>query len=105
MIFSRRQLLRFTTGALAVPACSSIAKAQTYPSKPVTIVVSLAAGTGMDTVVRLFGDKLSQRLGKPVIIENRPGASQNLASAHVAGATPDGHTLLVASSAPMAVQP
>jgi tripartite-type tricarboxylate transporter receptor subunit TctC len=81
------------------------AQAQSYPSRPVTIVVSLAAGTGMDTIVRLYGERLSARLGRPVLVENRPGATQNLASGFVAAATPDGHTLLVASAASMAVNP
>src|SRR5215212_8680939 len=79
--------------------------AQTYPSRAITIVVALAPGTVMDTVVRLYADKLSQRLGKPVIVENRPGASQNIASGGVAQAIPDGHVLLAATSAPMAIQP
>lgn len=84
---------------------STSAFAQTYPTKPITIVVSLAAGTGMDTIVRAFGEGMSQRLGRPVVVENKPGAAQNIASAYVAAAAPDGYTLLVASAAPMAVNP
>jgi tripartite-type tricarboxylate transporter receptor subunit TctC len=83
----------------------AVAQAQNYPTRPVTIVVSLAAGTGMDTVTRLYGERLAAKLGRPVLIENRPGATQNLATSFVAGAQPDGHTLLVASAAPMAVNP
>ena len=75
-------------------ACGAPAQAQ-YPNRPVTIIVSLAAGSGMDVLVRLYADKLSQSLGKPVIVENRPGASLMLAANAVAQSPPDGHTLLV----------
>jgi tripartite-type tricarboxylate transporter receptor subunit TctC len=74
-----------------------------YPNRPITIVVSLAAGSGMDVLVRLYAEKLSQSLGKPVIVENRPGASLMLAANSVAGAPPDGHTLLVSTSSAMAI--
>ena len=67
--------------------------ARAYPSRPITIVVPLAAGTGMDVIARIYGEKLSQSLGKPVIIENKPGASLMLAAVAVASAPPDGHTL------------
>src|SRR3954454_5858156 len=82
--------------------CSAPAHAQ-YPNRPVTIIVSLAAGSGMDVLVRLYADKLSQSLGKPVIVENRPGASLMLAANAVAAAPPDGHTLLVSTSSAMAI--
>src|SRR3954451_5655532 len=82
--------------------CSAPAHAQ-YPNRPVTIIVSLAAGSGMDVLVRLYADKLSQSLGKPVIVENRPGASLMLAANAVAQAPPDGHTLLVSTSSAMAI--
>jgi tripartite-type tricarboxylate transporter receptor subunit TctC len=74
-----------------------------YPNRPVTIMVPLAAGSGMDVLVRLYADKLSQSLGKPVIVENRPGASLMLAANAVAAAPPDGHTLLVSTSSAMAI--
>ncbi len=74
-----------------------------YPERPVTIVVSLAAGSGMDVLVRLYADRLSQTLGKPVIVENRPGASLMLAANTVANSAPDGHTLLVSTSSAMAI--
>jgi tripartite-type tricarboxylate transporter receptor subunit TctC len=74
-----------------------------YPERPVTIVVSLAAGSGMDVLVRLYADRLSQSLGKPVIVENRPGASLMLAANTVANSAPDGHTLLVSTSSAMAI--
>jgi tripartite-type tricarboxylate transporter receptor subunit TctC len=74
-----------------------------YPNRPVTVIVPLAAGSGMDILVRLYADKLSQSLGKPVIVENRPGASLMLAANAVAQAAPDGHTLLVSTSSAMAI--
>ena len=83
--------------AVAPPALAQ------YPNRPVTIMVSLAAGSGMDVLVRLYADKLSQSLGKPVIVENRPGASLMLAANAVAAAPPDGHTLLVSTSSAMAI--
>jgi tripartite-type tricarboxylate transporter receptor subunit TctC len=81
------------------------AQAQDYPTRPITIVVTLAAGTGMDVIARLYGDKLSQKLGQPVVIENKPGASTMLGTAAVANAAPDGYTLLVATSAAMSINP
>src|SRR3954467_7724569 len=82
--------------------CGAPAYAQ-YPNRPVTIIVSLAAGSGMDVLVRLYADRLSQSLGKPVIVENRPGASLMLAANTVANSAPDGHTLLVSTSSAMAI--
>ena len=74
-----------------------------YPNRPVTIMVPLAAGSGMDVLVRLYADRLAQSLGKPVVVENRPGASLMLAANAVAQAQPDGHTLLVSTSSAMAI--
>ena len=84
--------------ALVSPSMPERANAQAYPSRPVTIVVPLAAGTGMDVLVRLYADKLAERLGKPVVIENKPGAALMLAASYVATSPPDGHTLLVSTS-------
>jgi tripartite-type tricarboxylate transporter receptor subunit TctC len=81
------------------------AGAQTYPSKPVTVIVPLAAGTGMDTVARLYGEKLSAALGRPVVVENKPGAALALGAAAIATAAPDGHTIGVLTSGPMAIGP
>jgi tripartite-type tricarboxylate transporter receptor subunit TctC len=76
--------------ALALAACAhSPASAQSYPTKAITIVVPLAAGTGMDTIARLYGEQLAQALGKPVIVDNRPGASMMLATVAVASAPAD----------------
>jgi len=97
-----RALGRTAVVALALIIGLSSAHAQ-YPNRPVTIIVPLAAGSGMDVLVRLYADKLSQSLGKPVIVENRPGASLMLAANAVAQAPPDGHTLLVSTSSAMAI--
>ena len=86
--------------ALAAPAIEACAE---YPDHTVTIVVPLAAGSGMDVLARLYADKLQQTFGKPVIVENRPGASLMLAANAVANAAPDGHTLLVSTSSAMAI--
>jgi tripartite-type tricarboxylate transporter receptor subunit TctC len=81
------------------------ARAEDYPSKSLTIVVSLAAGTGMDAVARLYADKLSRALGKPVIVENKPGAATTLAAGQVASAAADGHTLVVLTAIAMSINP
>ncbi|AXK80453.1 tripartite tricarboxylate transporter substrate binding protein [Pseudolabrys taiwanensis] len=93
-------LLAATLAAGLAPA-----GAQTYPDRPITIVVPLAAGSGMDALVRLYADKLQASLGKPVIVENRPGAALMLAASHVATAPADGYTLLVSTSSAMAINP
>ncbi len=93
MHFSRRRFLRLAAGAAALPASSRIAQAQAYPARPVRLIVGLAAGGGQDIVARLMGQWLSERLGRQFIIENRPGASGNLALEAVASAPPDGYTL------------
>jgi tripartite-type tricarboxylate transporter receptor subunit TctC len=92
------------TFALMLPAAAAHAQAP-YPNRPVTIIVSLAAGTGMDTLVRLYGEKLSQALGQPVIIENKPGGAGVIAGETIVKGAPDGYTLAVATSAVMAIRP
>jgi tripartite-type tricarboxylate transporter receptor subunit TctC len=77
--------------------------AESYPSRLVTIIVPLAAGTGMDSIVRIYAEELSKSLGQPVVVENQPGAAMMLATATVSRAAPDGQTLLVAAIAPMAI--
>src|SRR6478735_8994298 len=91
-----------TAAALVTLAALGSANAQTYPTKSINLVVPLAAGTGMDTIARLYGDQLSHTLGKPVVIDNRPGAAMMLALTSVARAAPDGYTLGIATSGPLA---
>lgn len=83
--------------------CTPVAFAQDYPSRPVTFVVPYAPGGVTDLFARLLGQKLEQRLGKPFVIENRPGASAITAATAVARSAPDGYTIMMASSTPMAL--
>lgn len=84
---------------------SAPARAEVYPSRTITIVVSLAAGSGMDVMTRLYAQKLSEAFGKPVIVENKPGAATTLAANHVANAPPDGYTLVVLTSIALSINP
>jgi tripartite-type tricarboxylate transporter receptor subunit TctC len=90
----RRKFLHLAAGAAALPAFSRIARAQAYPSRPVRWIVGFPPGGGADTVTRIVGQPLSERLGQQVIIENRPGASTNIAAQAVINSPPDGYTLL-----------
>jgi tripartite-type tricarboxylate transporter receptor subunit TctC len=96
MKFARRRFLKLAAGSLALPALSRIALAETYPSRPVHIVVGFPPGGPTDIGARLIGQWLSDRLGQPFVIENRPGAATNIATEAVAHAPPDGYTLLAA---------
>src|SRR5262249_46495854 len=97
MKLPRRNFLRMAAGAVALPVVSRIARAQAYPSRPVRIIVGVGAGGPPDTVARLMGQWLSERLGQPFIVENRPGAGTNIATEAVVRAPPDGYTLLQAT--------
>jgi tripartite-type tricarboxylate transporter receptor subunit TctC len=99
MKLPRRQFLNLAAGAAALPVVSGIARAQTYPIKPVRIVVGFAPGGPADISARLMGQWLSERLGQQFIIENRSGAGSNIAAEAVVHAPPDGYTLLLASAA------
>ncbi len=94
----RRHFLRLAAGASALAAISRFAWGQSYPSRPVRIIVGFAAGGPNDTLARLIGQWLSQRLGQQFVIENRPGAGSNIATEAVARAPPDGYTLLLVGS-------
>jgi hypothetical protein len=99
MKLPRRNFLRLAAGAAALSVVSRIASAQAYPSRPVRIIVGQAAGSGSDTVARLIGQFLSERLGQQFVIENRPGAGGNIATEGVVRSPPDGYTLLLVTAA------
>jgi tripartite-type tricarboxylate transporter receptor subunit TctC len=94
MKLPRRQFLHLAAGAAALPAVPLIARAQTYPTRPVHIIVGFPAGQGADIVTRLMGQWLSERLDQPFVIDNRPGASSNVATEVAVHAPADGYTLL-----------
>ena len=98
MKLPRRNFLHLTAGAVALPVVPRIAFAQAYPSRPVRIIVGFAAGGPADTVARLIGQWLSERLGQPIVVDNRSGASGNIGTEIVVRAPPDGYTLLMALS-------
>jgi tripartite-type tricarboxylate transporter receptor subunit TctC len=95
----RRRFLHLAAGAAAFPAVSGIASAQTYPMKPVRLIVGFPAGGSFDIVARLIGQWLSYRFGQPFFVENRSGAGGNIATEAVVNAPPDGHTLLLVNDA------
>ena len=99
MKLPRRQFLRLAAGAAVLPAAARFAFAQTFPARPVHIVVGFGAGTGLDIYARLIGQWLSDRLGQSFVIDDRPGNGTNLATEQVVNAPPDGYTLLMASTA------
>ena len=97
---ARRVLLQWALSAPALaPMLAAAAAADSFPSRPVHILVGFPAGSGPDIVARILGQSLSQQLGQSVVVENRPGASSNLATADVAHAAPDGYTLLIVTTA------
>src|SRR6516164_7671015 len=93
--YPRRRILRLAAGAAALPAMSRMAWAQTYPTRPVRLLAGFPPGGAVDIVARLIGQWLSERLGQPFVIENRPGAGGNIATEAVVHASPDGYTLLL----------
>ena len=95
MKLPRRQFLHLAAGAAALPAVSRVAWAQSYPTRPVRIIIPFPAGQATDTIARLMGQSLSERLGQPFVIENRTGAGGNIGTETVVRATPDGYTLLL----------
>jgi tripartite-type tricarboxylate transporter receptor subunit TctC len=98
MTLTRRQFSRFLSASVAAPAVARIARAQSYPTRPVRVVVPYAAAGAADIVARLLGQWLSERFGQQFVIENRPGAASNIGTESVVRAPPDGYTLLLASS-------
>jgi tripartite-type tricarboxylate transporter receptor subunit TctC len=100
MKLARRTFLRLAAGAAGLPIIPRVAWAQNYPTRPVRIIVGFAPGGGTDLLARLMGQWLSERLGQQFVIENRPGATGNIATETVARAAPDGYTLLMIDPQP-----
>src|SRR5262249_25023604 len=98
MKLPRRRFLQLAAGAAAFPVVARTARAQSYPSRPVRIIVGFPPGGPADIVTRLMGQQLSGRFGQPFVIENRPGAAGNIGTEAVVRAPPDGYTLLCATS-------
>src|SRR5262245_5830607 len=94
----RRHFLHLAVGTAALPAVYHIAWAQTYPTRPVRIIVPAGPGGGIDILARLFGQWLSERLGQPFVVENRPGGGNNIGTEAVVRAAPDGYTLLLVNA-------
>jgi tripartite-type tricarboxylate transporter receptor subunit TctC len=93
----RRQFLHLAAGAAALPALTRFARADTYPLRPVRVIVPFPAGQATDSVARIMGESLSERMGQQFVIENRTGAGGNIGTESVVKASPDGYTLLLAS--------
>ena len=100
MKLPRRNFLHLAACAAALPVLSCIAWAQTYPTRPVRVIVGYPPGGTADVVARLVGQQLSERLGQPFVVENRPGAGTNIATEAVVKSAPDGYTLLVVDASP-----
>src|ERR1700758_821029 len=99
MKLPRRNFLHLAAGAAALPAVSSVAWAQAYPTRPVRLIEGFGAGSAPDVLARLIGQSLSEQLGQSFVVENRSGANSNIATDAVARASPDGYTLLLITSA------
>src|SRR6476646_8317911 len=95
----RRRFLDLAAGAAALPTLARFAWAQTYPSRPVRLIIGYPPGSGPDIIARLIGQGLSERLGQQFVVENRPGASGNIGTEIVVKAPPDGYTLLMVVAA------
>jgi tripartite-type tricarboxylate transporter receptor subunit TctC len=98
VMFSRRDFFQLAAGGAASPLLSPVAWADDYPTRPIRLIVDLPAGLAPDVIARLVADPLAQRLGQPVVVENRPGAAGNIGTEYVVRAAPDGYTLLAAIS-------
>jgi len=99
MRFARRQFLQLAAGAAVLPSVSSIARAENYPARPIRLIIGYTPGGSADLTARLMGQWLSERLGQPFVIENRPGGGTNIATEAVVRAAPDGYTLLLVAPA------
>jgi tripartite-type tricarboxylate transporter receptor subunit TctC len=99
MKLPRRQFLQLAAGVAALPAVPRLARANAYPTKPVRLILGYAAGGAPDIVARLIGQWLSERLGQPFIVDNRPGAGSNIGTEAAVRAPPDGYTILYVTTA------
>jgi tripartite-type tricarboxylate transporter receptor subunit TctC len=99
MKLPRRNFLHLAAGTALLPAAPSIAQTQTYPTRPVRLIVGFAAGGGADIVARVIAQQLSAQLGQQFVVENRTGAASNIAAETVVNAPPDGYTLILAATA------
>ena len=98
-------MIRLILGLCAALLLGGPAAGQAYPTKPIRLVVGYSAGGGNDIIVRVVAPKMSEGLGQPVIVENKPGAQSIVACEFVAKAAPDGYTLLMGPSGPMTMNP
>src|SRR3954462_5597217 len=98
MSYARRRFLQLGAIILAVAAWPGIARAHTYPMRPVRLIVTVASGGAPDIIARLIGQWLSERLGQPIVVDNRPGGNGNIGTETSVGSPPDGYTLLLALS-------
>ena len=98
MKLPRRRLIKLAAGALALPALPHIVRAETYPARPVRLIVGAVAGSAPDVIARLISQRLSERLGQPFVVENREGGNGTLGGEVVARSAPDGYTLLLISA-------
>jgi tripartite-type tricarboxylate transporter receptor subunit TctC len=98
-MIDRRHFLNALAGASLLPIPSGAARAETYPARPVRLIVGFAAGGNFDIVARVLAERMAERLGQPVIVENRPGASSNIAAEAAIRAPADGYTLFLAGAA------
>ncbi len=101
----QNRCIRLAVACVLAAALVPLAAAQTYPVKPVRIMVGANAGGGTDIIARMLADKYQAAFGQPFVVENKPGASNTIAADLTAKATPDGHTLLVATNTGQAIAP
>ena len=104
-MMNRRHAAALAAASLTTPWIAPAARAQTWPTQPVKLVVTFPPGGASDIVARLMGPPLAERIGQSVVVENRPGGAATIGAAAVARAQPDGYTLLMSNSAPLSISP